>query len=91
MCHIDDKEAFFWDTGDESEPRHSPEQPLDCTSLDAKGFIWSMNDRGWLPNGEFVALLSTIGYHFREDDGKLVAKKDMWHVAQALSLLIFEV
>ena len=90
MCHLDKADASFRKTGDEAKLGHSPEQQRNCTSLDAEGFVWSMNESGWRQNGEFVALLSTMGYHFRKDDGRLIAKKETWQVTQALSLLIFE-
>ena len=49
-----------------------------------------MNADGWKQGGTFMALLSTMSYHFLEEDGRIVTQKWADEVASALSLLIFE-
>ena len=68
-----------------------PEHLQDITSLNALHFVEYMNKIGWPQDGTFVTLLSTMGYHFRERDGRVVTREwDEFQVALVLSLLIFE-
>ena len=62
----------------------------DLTSLDSYYFIDYMNRIGWPQGGTFSTLLSTVGYDFHEENGLMVSKAREYKVADALTLLIFE-
>ena len=89
LAHVED---LLQDEDDETESEDLclSEDSRDMTSLNAEDFAEVMDEIGWSKDGTFVTLLSTMGYYFCERDGRLVAEKDWWLVAEALSLLIFE-
>ena len=61
------------------------------SSLNTEEFVFYMSTYGWTRGGTFVALLSAAGHHFHEFGGKILHLMDnWWHLAPALSLLIFE-
>ena len=60
------------------------------TSLNGDYFIEYMNQIGWPQGGMFSTLLSTVGYDFHEENGFMVSKAREYKVADALTLLIFE-
>ena len=49
-----------------------------------------MNHIGWPQGGTFSTLLSTVGYDFHEENGRMVSEAKAYKVRDALILLIFE-
>ena len=65
-------------------------KPQHITSLDNYNFIVYMNHIGWPQGGTFSTLLSTVGYDFHEENGRMVPQARVSNVADALIILILE-
>ena len=91
LYYPDQTESFIQVRDEDIKSMHFPRYLQNITSLNASRFVdYYMNEIGWLQNGTFVTLLSTMGYHFYEINGRVISRKDHFRVAPALSVLISE-
>ena len=59
-------------------------------NMNGENFIQYMGEIGWPQDGEFAILLSAMGYHFYEKDGRMAIRTLPDWAASALSVLLSE-